>query len=211
MERLLCVALGYLFGIFQTGYLYGKIVEKLDIRNFGSGNAGSTNVLRVLGVKAALVVFLGDSFKAIFCIWLVKYLFRMDPNVDLLALYSGLGVTLGHNFPFYLKFKGGKGIASMAGIMFAMDIRIAAVCLFVFSLVVYTTRYVSLGSILISITFFVLIIVFGLQGAYTVDSSHLYEMFAVQAVLMIMAIWRHRANIKRLLAGNENKVGAKKK
>lgn len=108
MERLICVAIGYAFGLIQSGYLYGRI-NHIDIRQHGSGNAGSTNVLRVMGTKAGAVVFLGDFFKAVAAICLVRVLFASgSDSVDLLALYAGLGVTLGHNFPFYLRFKGGR-------------------------------------------------------------------------------------------------------
>ena len=147
MERLICVAIGYAFGLIQSGYLYGRI-NHIDIRQHGSGNAGSTNVLRVMGTKAGAVVFLGDFFKAVAAICLVRVLFASgSDSVDLLALYAGLGVTLGHNFPFYLRFKGGKGIACMAGIMTAMDFRITLTCFVVFAVVVAVTRYGSLGSI----------------------------------------------------------------
>ena len=190
MERLLCIGIGYLFGLIQSGYLYGKS-KRMDIRRYGSGNAGSTNVLRVLGKKAAAIVFLGDFFKAVIAMCLVRVLFKGNADTDLLALYAGLGVTLGHNFPFYLKFKGGKGIASMAGIMTAM--------------------YVSLGSILVSITFFVELFLFGHMGSYLVAAGSLPEFYILAGVLMCMAIWRHRANIKRLLSGTENKLGAAKK
>ena len=116
MERLICIVIGYIFGLIQSGYLYGK-ANHMDIRQYGSGNAGSTNVLRVMGKKAGAIVFLGDFFKAVLAMAVCRLLFKGNADVDLLALYAGLGVTLGHNFPFYLKFKGGKGIACMAGIM----------------------------------------------------------------------------------------------
>lgn len=210
MERLLCIGIGYLFGLIQSGYLYGKS-KSMDIRQYGSGNAGSTNVLRVLGKKAAAVVFLGDFFKAVAAMCLVRVLFKGNESVDLLALYAGLGVTLGHNFPFYLNFKGGKGIASMAGIMTAMDIRITLTCFVVFALTVGLTRYVSLGSILVSITFFIELVLFGRMGHYLVAPSSLPEFYILAGALMCMAIWRHKANIKRLMTGTENKLGTAKK
>ena len=107
MERLICIVIGYIFGLIQSGYLYGK-ANHMDIRQYGSGNAGSTNVLRVMGKKAGAIVFLGDFFKAVFAMAVCRLLFKGNADVDLLALYAGLGVTLGHNFPFYLKFKGGN-------------------------------------------------------------------------------------------------------
>lgn len=183
----------------------------MDIRQYGSGNAGSTNVLRVMGKKAGLIVFCGDFFKAVLAMCLVRVLFKGNPSLDLLALYAGFGVTLGHNFPFYLGFKGGKGIASMAGIMTAMDPRITLTCLVIFAIVVGLTRYVSLGSILISIAFFAELVMFGKMGSYTLEAAAMTEFFVLAGVLMCMAVWRHRANIKRLLSGTENKVGAPKK
>ncbi len=211
MERVICIAIGYLFGLFQSGYLYGK-TKNMDIRQHGSGNAGSTNVLRVLGIKAGAMVFLGDFFKAVLALTLVRFLFSdAMMGKDLLAMYAGLGVTLGHNFPFYLGFKGGKGIASMSGIFTAMDIRIAVVCLLIFSATVALTRYVSLGSILISMAFCGMLIFFGSQGCYAVAPENLTELYVLVTILMCMAIWRHRANIRRLLSGTENKVGSKKK
>ena len=104
MERLICIVIGYIFGLIQSGYLYGK-ANHMDIRQYGSGNAGSTNVLRVMGKKAGAIVFLGDFFKAVLAMAVCRLLFKGNEEVDLLALYAGLGVTLGHNFPFYLKFK----------------------------------------------------------------------------------------------------------
>lgn len=214
MERLICLVFGYAFGLIQSGYLYGKS-KNMDIRQYGSGNAGSTNVLRVMGKKAGAVVFLGDFFKAVIAICLVRLIFgprgMNSGSVDILCLYTGIGVTLGHNFPFYLKFKGGKGIACMAGIMTAMDIRITLTCFVVFAAVVLFTRYVSLGSILVSITFFAELVIFGQMGSYAVAESHLPEFYLLGAALMCLAVWRHRANIKRLLSGTENKVGAAKK
>lgn len=210
MERLMCLGIGYAFGLIQSGYLYGRS-KNIDIRKYGSGNAGSTNVLRVMGKKAGAVVFFGDFLKAIIAITLVRIVFSgRTENIDLLCLYTGLGVTLGHNFPFYLKFKGGKGIASMAGIMTAMDIRITLICFIVFSGVVFFTRYVSLGSILVSIAFFVQLIMFGQMGSYQIELSCLREFYILGGILMCMAIWRHRANVKRLLTGTENKIGASK-
>ena len=107
MERLLCVVIGYLLGLIQTGYIYGKI-NKIDIRKHGSGNAGTTNALRTLGWKAGVITFIGDCLKCVLAVTLVRLLFSQNSHVELYAMYTGLGAVLGHNFPFYLNFKGGK-------------------------------------------------------------------------------------------------------
>lgn len=209
ISRIMCLLIGYVFGLFQTGYLYGKM-HHIDIRSCGSGNPGTTNALRVMGKKAGLIVFLGDFFKTVFACLLVRVLFKDNASTDMYVLYAGLGVVLGHNFPCYLNFKGGKGIASMAGILVSMDWRVTVVCAVIFLAAVILTRYVSLGSILVVTAFFVQMVIYGLRGDYTVADNNRIEFFAVAAVLMLMAIWRHRANIRRLLDGTENKLWGKK-
>ena len=110
MERLICLAIGYVCGLFQTGYLVGRM-SHVDIRKKGSGNAGTTNALRVLGWKAGLMTFAGDVIKCVAAFLIVRFMYQGNDSLPLLALYAGAGVTLGHNFPFYMNFKGGKGIA----------------------------------------------------------------------------------------------------
>lgn len=211
MERVISLLIGYVFGLLQSGYLYGKFVKNTDIRQHGSGNAGSTNVLRVFGVKSALIVFLGDFFKAVVAMFIARKFFGGAGNGDLYAMYGALGVTLGHDFPFYMNFKGGKGIASMAGILTAMDLRITAVCLLIFVAVVYLTRFVSLGSILVSIAFGVMNIYFCWKGYYNVLPGNCPEVYAITLFLTGLAIQRHHANIGRLLSGTENKISFSKK
>lgn len=211
VARVIAVAIGYVFGLFQTGYLYGKS-QGIDIRNEGSGNAGTTNSLRVLGVKAGLITFAGDLFKAIFAVLLVEALFgKTYPElVKILGLYAGFGAVLGHNFPFYLKFKGGKGIACTSGMILAVCPMAAPICLFLFIVSIAITRYVSLGSILVVVSYLIQVIVFGQLGYLNVDAAYLPEFYIVSACFTAMALWRHRANIKRLLTGTENKFGLKK-
>lgn len=211
VARVIAVAIGYVFGLFQTGYLYGKS-QGIDIRNEGSGNAGTTNSLRVLGVKAGLITFAGDLFKAIFAVLLVEALFgKTYPElVKILGLYAGFGAVLGHNFPFYLKFKGGKGIACTSGMILAVCPMAAPICLFLFIVSIAITRYVSLGSILVVVSYLIQVIVFGQLGYLNVDAAYLPEFYIVSACFTAMALWRHRANIRRLLTGTENKFGLKK-
>ena len=211
MERVISLLIGYGFGLLQSGYLYGKFVKNTDIRNYGSGNAGSTNILRVFGVKSALIVFLGDFFKSVAAMAISRVLFGAGGNGDLYAMYAALGVTLGHDFPFYMNFKGGKGIASMAGILTAMDFRITAVCLLIFVVTVYLTRFVSLGSILVAITFGLMNLFFCWKGYYNVLPGNRPEVYAITIFLSALAIQRHHANIGRLLSGTENKISFSKK
>ena len=209
MLRILLLIIGYFIGNIETGYIFGKI-HKMDIRNYGSGNAGATNTLRVLGAKAGLVVFLGDFCKSLIPCLVVRFIFRDDISLSYIyMLYIGLGVVLGHNFPFYLGFKGGKGVASTAGIIMALDIRIAVVCLIVFIITVAITRYVSLGSI------FVMIILIGMSHFFVKfsygfgEGASPMEFRLLTAAVGLLSIFMHRANIKRLLGGTENKIGKK--
>lgn len=211
MERILCLAVGYLFGLFQTGYIYSKL-HHVDIRKEGSGNAGSTNVLRVMGVKAGATVFLGDFFKTLIPCILVRHFFQNQSEmVNLLVLYTAFGVILGHNYPFYMGFKGGKGIAATAGLLVAMDLRVTAVCLIVFILIVAVTRYVSLGSLAVVIIYLIEVVVYGQMGGFGVKPPYLYEMYGIAAFLMLSAFYKHKANIVRLMNGTENKISIGKK
>ena len=149
MERMICLAIGYVFGLFQTGYIYGKL-KHMDIREFGSGNAGTTNAMRVLGKKAGVITYIGDTFKAIFAILLISALYRdcSSEVLFLLKMYCGLGVVLGHNFPFYMGFKGGKGIAATSGVIVGMgDIKLILLAFVTFTIVALVSKYVSLGSL----------------------------------------------------------------
>lgn len=210
MSRIICLAAGYLFGLFQTGYLYGRL-HHVDIRTKGSGNSGSTNVLRVMGVKAGAVVFLGDFLKTLIPCLIVKAVFGgQSETASLMVLYTALGVILGHNYPFYMGFKGGKGIAAMAGLIAAMDIRVMVMCLAAFILIVAVTRFVSLGSLAVAVIFLASMVFFGQRGDYGVGSQYLNEFYIVAACISGLAFWRHRANIIRLAHGEENKIGSKK-
>ncbi len=209
MERIICLFAGYLFGLLQSGYFYGK-AHKIDIRNYGSGNSGTTNALRVMGAKAGAVVFLGDFLKSLLPCLMIRVLFRSQPEmVYLLILYTGFGVILGHNYPFYLNFKGGKGIAATAGLIVATDLRMMLLCLVAFVLIVAVTRYVSLGSLVVATIFFVWLYLFGRIGAYGIDQRLLPEFYIVTALISGQAFWRHRANIGRLVRGRENKISFK--
>ncbi len=198
---LICLIIGYGFGCFSTAYVLGK-ANNIDIRNYGSGNAGTTNALRTLGWKAGFITFLGDAVKAIIPVLLVRFILQDDSYGQLLPLYAGLGVVLGHNFPFWLHFKGGKGIAATGGAMFAFDWRLGIAALVLFLIVVVITRYVSVGSLMISLLFPVWILILYLGNLH---------MLIVSLIFTVSAFIKHRSNIKRLLSGTENKIGQKVK
>lgn len=210
-SKILCILIGYVVGLFQTGYIYGKI-HNVDIRQHGSGNAGTTNTLRTLGVKAGAITFAGDCGKAIVAILIAWLIFhnQYPDTMKLLELYTGLGAVLGHNYPFYMKFKGGKGIACTMGVMLAFYWPMALIGVIVFILTVFISRYVSLGSILAVITLFIEFVVFGQLGILPVKSGQVTEVYVLALVFSGMALWRHRANIKRLLSKTENKLSFKK-
>ena len=209
MLRILLLIIGYFIGNIETGYIFGKL-NKMDIRNYGSGNAGATNTLRVLGLKAGLIVFLGDFCKSLIPCLVVRFIFRDNVSLSYVyMLYIGLGVVLGHNFPFYLGFKGGKGVASTAGIIMALDIRIAAVCLAIFIVIVAVTRYVSLASIVVMIIFIGMSHMLVKTSYGFTDGTSPMEFRLLVVVIGLLSIFMHRANIKRLLSGTENKIGKK--
>lgn len=210
--RIAALAIGYLFGNFQTGFFYGK-AHNIDIREHGSGNSGTTNTLRTLGIKAAAVTFLGDLLKAIIPVIIVKFAFAgiWDGDMRVVEIYAGFGAVLGHNFPFFLKFKGGKGIACTAGVILAICPLAAPLCLVLFVGAVAITRYVSLGSILVVTAFLIQVIAFNAFGLLHIEADWILEFDIVAGCFTAMAIWRHRANIVRLCKGTENKLGQKAK
>lgn len=214
LARIITLVIGYVCGLFITGYFYGK-TQQVDIRTMGSGNAGATNSLRTLGVKAGIVTLLGDCGKTMFAMFLAWLIFHNSypDGIRILELYAGLGTTLGHNFPVTMKFKGGKGVACTAGLIIFFCPQEVPVCLLVFVLAVVCTKYVSLGSVLVFITFVAQTIVFGKIGILGLGGEqYITELYAIVILLAILGIFQHRANIARLLSGTENKLslGSKK-
>lgn len=217
LNRIISVVIGYFFGIFLSGYAYGKTKNK-DITTMGSGNAGTTNTLRVFGWKAGAVTLLGDVLKAVFAVVLVWLLFhKSEPEgVRLLELYAGFGAILGHNFPFYMLLRkkdrklGGKGFACSVGLACVFSPIVIPIGLAIFAGTVALTRYVSLGSIFAWLSFLVQVVVFGELGLLDVTTAYKIEIYVVVACIVLLGIVRHQANIKRLLNGTENKLTLKK-
>ncbi|MCF0132865.1 MAG: glycerol-3-phosphate 1-O-acyltransferase PlsY [Blautia sp.] len=207
MERVVCLLIGYVFGLFETSYFIGKIY-KTDIRQHGSGNAGTTNALRTFGRKAGALTLLGDCMKCIAAVMAAVALFSGSaPEIlPLLKIYAAAGCILGHNFPFYMGFRGGKGFAASVGMAWAIDWRLLLICLAVFLIIFFTMHYVSLGAMICYVVALVLMIIRGQMGYYGMDQIHLCEFYGVMLLLTILIFWRHKENIKRLLAGTESKV-----
>ena len=207
MERLICIIIGYVFGLFQTSYIYGRL-HGIDIRKCGSGNAGTTNMLRTLGTKAGAITLLGDAFKCVIAVLVVRMLFagKYPDMLPLLSIYTAAGVVLGHNFPFYMNFKGGKGIAATAGLILSMSWQMTLLGILTFGTAVALTHYVSLGSLLVYIGFLIELIVFGQNGMFGMSQAYLNEMYVVAVLLTALAIFMHRANIVRLVHVTERKT-----
>ncbi len=215
--RILCLVVGYLFGLIQTGYIYGR-VHGIDIRTQGSGNSGTTNALRVLGKKAGLIVFLGDFIKGFVACVIARMMAGAIDRPELtyvMMLATGLGVVLGHNFPCYLNFKGGKGIAATAGaIVGTLEWKVIIPCLFIFIITVIISRYVSLGSLVIVTALFVLFVIYGEIGILSINNeiaSLRYESYVWVFLFTLLAFIRHKDNIVRLVKGEERKLWGDKK
>lgn len=205
--RFVCLAIGYAFGLFQTAYILGKS-KGIDIREHGSGNAGTTNAMRIMGTKAGLTVFLGDMLKSLLALLLVGFLFgHSHPEaVYLLKVWTFAGVVLGHDYPFYMNFRGGKGVAVVAGFIFGFHWSFIPTGILLFFVPYLTTKYVSLGSLLLYLGTFVQLVIEGCTGMFGDLGPMLPEIIIIQGILTFMAWYRHRENIGRLLAGKERKT-----
>ena len=210
MFRIACLIIGYCFGCLQSAYILGRLIGKIDIREYGSGNAGFTNTTRVLGKKVGIVVFFIDLFKIIAAYIICSLIFDGDGsfvngNSLLPGLYAGIGAVLGHNFPFYLGFRGAKGIACTLGLMLCVDWQIALITYAIGFVVFLAKRYISLSSLTMALVYPVLMII--TRNIYGFGIEEILLMF----VLCILAYIKHKSNIERLLNGTENKFGSKKK
>ena len=217
VNRIICILIGYIFGLFQTSYLYGRL-NHIDIRNYGSGNAGTTNALRTLGKKAGIITFLGDILKPVIAMTICYFIFRGNnpDSVKVLSLYAGAGAVLGHVFPAYLGFRGGKGIATLGGVAIWFTISITTwymlpISIVIFIAVVAITRYVSLGSLVLLAVYYIQLIIFGQIGFCKIDVPYIYEAYGIFLVLIAISYYKHWGNVKRLAAGKENKISFSKK
>lgn len=198
--------IAYLLGSISFSVIISKKMAGFDVREKGSGNAGSTNVLRTVGKKAAILTLICDCLKGIVAILIAVLASKIVKGTDagLLVQLAGVAVVIGHTFPIFFKFKGGKGVATSLGVLLIINWQIGLICL-VFALTLMTlTRFVSLGSVSAAILFPILTIF--IQENYIVPGN--YIIFGV--VLAAIVVFNHRANVKRLLTGTENKLSFKK-
>ena len=195
MKNPFMVALiSYFIGNFCSAYILGKFFKKEDVRERGSKNAGATNALRVFGKKIGIFAFILDALKGILAVYIGNKLLGYNG-----MLIASIFVIVGHNYPVFLGFKGGKGMAASIGVMFSLHWPTALVCTIIGVLVIVKTRYVSLGSI----TAAALVPIVGSIMNRPFDKAY----FITTLILAIMAIYRHRTNIKRLINNEEFKIG----
>ncbi len=201
MNELLLIIVAYLIGSVPTSVWVSKSFFNIDIRDYGSGNAGATNTYRVLGSKWGTFVMVADMLKGVLAVKLALLLPEYaDNDVNLQNLQTGLGLAavVGHIFPIWADFRGGKGVATLFGLVLGISPWTALSCVGIFSLVLYLTRFVSLSSILASIAFpFFILVIFNVENP-------VYRVFAIAVALMVLLT--HQKNISRLLKGNESKV-----
>ncbi|MEK8127417.1 glycerol-3-phosphate 1-O-acyltransferase PlsY [Paenibacillus filicis] len=189
--------LGYLLGSISFSFLAGKLLKGIDIRQHGSGNAGATNTLRVLGKGPGITVLVLDMLKGVAAVWLGYLLSGGDP---LFLVLAGISVIVGHNWPVFFGFRGGKGIATTIGVMVSLAFLPALLAGLAAILSIAWTRYVSLGSLLFTALLPLFIWLMGRP----------MEIFWLSLLLFVFAWFRHRSNIVKLVKGQENKLGAKR-
>jgi acyl phosphate:glycerol-3-phosphate acyltransferase len=204
---LACCAVGYFFGSFPAGYFAGRLAG-VDVRSQGSGNIGATNVLRVLGKRWGYPVFAIDVFKGFAAVrlafFLVRYWPTVEPYAEYLGILTGIMSVVGHMFPVWLRFKGGKGVATTAGALFGLMPWVVP-CVFLFWYTVFrTTGYVSLASIVAAIT---LPIVAALFARWRFIDTWALVYFCI--LIGVLVLWRHRSNFSRLLKGTEQRFDRK--
>lgn len=202
MCYLVVFIIGYLLGSFNMSLLLSKFYGK-DVRKHGSGNAGTTNTLRTFGKKAAVVSFIGDLLKGILACLAGYYLANQYLDTENGLLIAGLGSIIGHNWPLYFGFKGGKGVLTTFAVLLMMDWKIALTLFGIFIICVIIFKIVALGSVSVAVLFPIISYI----GIYGEKS---YFFIGISILLSCLVIFRHLANIKRIIKGTESKLGKSK-
>ena len=202
--------LAYLLGSISFSVIISKKMAGFDLREKGSGNAGSTNVLRTVGKKAAIITLVCDILKGVIVILIALLAGKIIQGLDnaLLIQLAGIFVILGHTFPVFFKFKGGKGIATSLGVLLMINWQIGLICLVFALILIILTKMVSVGSIAAAILFPVLVIFINQNYIVAESSNWSYLIFSI--IIALLVIFNHRENIKRILNGTENKISFKK-
>jgi len=199
----LCFIIAYLLGAVPFGYIAGRVLKGVDIRNYGSGNVGATNVLRTLGKGPGIVVLLLDMMKGVVAVTVVPWaLLKINGgllpiSIELLKVLCGVSAVAGHIWTVFLGFKGGKGVATTVGVFFGLTWISMLIAMAMFIVVVGVTRYISAGSILLGITLLAANLMLGYPLEYIIMSG----------ALTLLIVYTHRSNIRRLMNGTENKLG----
>ncbi|WP_456443252.1 glycerol-3-phosphate 1-O-acyltransferase PlsY [Caldithrix abyssi] len=202
------ILISYLLGSFPTAIIAGRLLKKIDIREHGSGNAGATNVFRVLGWKAALAVLFIDMIKGFVPVFFLAPAFSSSPEqVIYFQLIGAIAAILGHMYTIFAGFKGGKGVGTSAGAFLGLAPLPLLLALLTFIVVVSLTRYVSLGSLIASLVFVVILLLQRFAFQMEIPSV----LLGISIVIVALIWYAHRSNIKRLLQGNENRIEFKKK
>ena len=198
--------LSYLIGSINFSIIISKKVAGFDVREKGSGNAGTTNMLRTVGKKAALITLVCDILKGVISILLALLIGKIakEANNSILVQIAGILVIIGHTFPIFFKFKGGKGVATAVGVLLTTNWQIGLICLIFGLVLIALTRMVSLGSITAAILFPILVLF--IKTNYIVEGNY----FIYSLIIAVMVVFNHRENVKRLLSGTENKLSFKK-
>lgn len=201
--------IAYLIGSINFSVIFSKKMAGFDVREKGSGNAGTTNMLRSVGKKAAAITLICDILKGVVAILIAMFAawaFKVE-NAALLVQIAGIAVVLGHTFPIFFGFKGGKGVATSLGILIMSNWQIGLICLVFGVVLIALTRMVSLGSCAAAVLFPVLTLF--INENYIVSQGSSYLIYSI--ILAVIVLFNHRSNIKRILSGKENKISFKKK
>ena len=206
---LVCLVIGYGFGLLQIAHIYSKS-KNVNIREKGSGNAGTTNMFRVMGIKAGIITLLGDCAKLVAAVLVTKLIFltwlHYDIDPTALALYTGFGCVLGHDFPFYFHFKGGKGMATTAALLCCFgNWQMIAVGVAIFFGIVIATQYVSLGSMTTVCAEFILFVILTQGGWFRLNRAWMPDSYILFFLIAALLVFQHRKNIRRLKEHRETK------
>ena len=195
INTIIAILIGYIFGCIQAAYLLGKLVGKMDIREHGSGNAGASNITSTMGIKYGVIVGLVDVLKGIFAVLVVKWIYPENPD---LAFLSGLMAIIGHIFPFYMKFRGGKGVATLVGMTFGLNWKLGLLFILLVAIPALVTDYIVAGSFTSFIALPIMTYISGYPIAFIIFGL----------CLTVLSFYLHRGNIQRIIAKEELKISS---